>query len=104
MLVVAAIAVVALVMGLQFRREVLAADAGTPTWQTIGAAVEEGAQAYLQRQFKTLGGLRRPVFFLLLLLPADTGVKVGRRSSSSGALPPRSATWGCRWRSRPTSG
>jgi K(+)-stimulated pyrophosphate-energized sodium pump len=77
-LVVAAIAVVALVMGLQFRREVLAADAGTPNMQTIGAAVEEGAQAYLQRQFKTLGGFVVLVFFLLLLLPADTGVKVGR--------------------------
>ena len=46
-LVVAAIAVVALVMGLQFRREVLAADAGTPNMQTIGAAVEAVSYTHL---------------------------------------------------------
>ena len=78
-LVVAAIAVVALVMGLMFRREVLAQDAGTANMQSIGAAVEEGAQAYLQRQFKTLVGFVVLVFLLLFALPApDMGVKVGR--------------------------
>ena len=51
--VVLAIAVIALVMGAFFRREVLAADPGTDKMQEIGAAVEEGAQAYLARQFKT---------------------------------------------------
>ena len=45
----------------------------------IGAAVEEGAQAYLTRQFKTLGIFVVLVFGLLLLLPApDWGVKLGR--------------------------
>ncbi len=45
----------------------------------IGAAVEEGAQAYLTRQFKTLGIFVVLVFGLLLLLPApDWGVKMGR--------------------------
>ena len=41
-------------MGFIFRRQVLAADPGTDSMQEIGAAVEEGAQAYLGRQFKTL--------------------------------------------------
>ena len=45
--VVAAIAVVALVMGVIFRRQVLAADEGTAGMQEIGNAVQEGAQAYL---------------------------------------------------------
>ncbi|WP_392543258.1 sodium-translocating pyrophosphatase [Oryzobacter telluris] len=76
---VAVIAVVALVMGFVFRREVLAADPGTEKMQEIGAAVEEGAQAYLARQFKTLAIFVVLVFGLLLLLPADTvGVRWGR--------------------------
>ena len=44
---VAAIAVIALVMGFVFRGQVLAADTGTENMRTIGAAVEEGAQAFL---------------------------------------------------------
>ena len=77
--VVAAIAVVALVMGVTFRRQVLAADPGTAGMQEIGNAVEEGAQAYLARQFKTLSVFVVIVFVLLLALPADTaGVRWGR--------------------------
>ncbi|MDQ6715477.1 MAG: sodium/proton-translocating pyrophosphatase, partial [Actinomycetota bacterium] len=76
---VLAIAVIALVMGVYFRRQVLVADPGTENMQTIGAAVEEGAQAYLARQFKTLGIFVVLVFGLLFLLPADTfEVKLGR--------------------------
>ncbi|MCA0337783.1 MAG: sodium-translocating pyrophosphatase [Actinobacteria bacterium] len=76
---VAVIAVIALVMGFVFRQQVLAADTGTDNMRTIGSAVEEGAQAYLARQFKTLGIFVVLVFALLLLLPADTaGVRWGR--------------------------
>ncbi len=76
---VAVIAIVALVMGFVFRKEVLAADPGTEKMQEIGAAVEEGAQAYLARQFKTLAIFVVIVFGLLLLLPADSaGVRWGR--------------------------
>src|SRR5471032_2900262 len=77
--VVAVIAVVALVMGVVFRRQVLAADPGTAKMQEIGQAVEEGAHAYLARQFKTLSYFVVIVFFLLLALPADTaGIRFGR--------------------------
>ncbi len=77
--VVAVIAVVALVMGVIFRRQVLAADPGTPKMQEIGQAVEEGAHAYLARQFKTLSVFVVIVFFLLMALPADTaGIRFGR--------------------------
>ena len=76
---VAVIALVALVFGVIFRKQVLAADPGTDKMQEIGAAVEEGAQAYLARQFKTLSVFVVLVFGLLLLLPADTaGVRWGR--------------------------
>jgi K(+)-stimulated pyrophosphate-energized sodium pump len=76
---VAVIAVIALVMGFVFRQQVLRADTGTEKMREIGAAVEEGAQAYLTRQFKTLSIFVVLVFGLLLLLPApDWGVKLGR--------------------------
>jgi K(+)-stimulated pyrophosphate-energized sodium pump len=78
-IVVALIAVVALTMGVIFRRQVLATDPGTAKMQEIGDAVEEGAHAYLARQFKTLSVFVVIVFFLLLVLPADTaGIRWGR--------------------------
>jgi K(+)-stimulated pyrophosphate-energized sodium pump len=78
-IVVAVIAVVSLTMGVVFRRQVLAADPGTAKMQEIGGAVEEGAHAYLTRQFKTLSVFVVIVFFLLMALPADTGaIRFGR--------------------------
>ena len=78
-IVVAVIAIVALFMGVVFRRQVLAADPGTAKMQEIGLAVEEGAHAYLARQFKTLSAFVVIVFFLLMALPADTaGIRFGR--------------------------
>jgi len=78
-IVVAVIAIVALFMGVVFRRQVLAADPGTAKMQEIGLAVEEGAHAYLARQFKTLSVFVVVVFFLLMALPADTaGIRFGR--------------------------
>jgi len=77
--VVLAIALLALVMGTMFRSQVLAADTGTDNMREIAAAVEEGAQAYLARQFKTLSVFVVLVFALLFLLPADTwSLKFGR--------------------------
>ena len=78
-IVVAVIAIVALMMGVVFRQQVLAADPGTAKMQEIGLAVEEGAHAYLARQFKTLSVFVVIVFFLLMALPADTaGIRFGR--------------------------
>ncbi|RJK97688.1 sodium-translocating pyrophosphatase [Vallicoccus soli] len=77
-LVVLLIAVIALVMTMVFRRQVLAAGEGTPAMQEIARAVQEGATAYLSRQFRTLGAFVVLVFALLFLLPGDMDVKVGR--------------------------
>ncbi|MGH8960856.1 MAG: sodium-translocating pyrophosphatase [Jatrophihabitantaceae bacterium] len=62
-------------------REVLRADQGTPKMQEISKAVQEGAAAYLNRQFRTLGVFSIIVFILLLLLPVNDGgwpVRIGR--------------------------
>ncbi len=76
---VAAIGLLALVLGVVLRRQVIAAGAGTPRMQEIAGAIEEGAHAYLRRQFKTLVVFVVLVFLLLLVLPADTaGVRWGR--------------------------
>jgi K(+)-stimulated pyrophosphate-energized sodium pump len=78
--VVGVIAVIALAMGMMFRREVLSAGEGTPNMQAIAKAVQEGASAYLTRQFKTLAVFVVVAFLLLFLLPASGGtdVKIGR--------------------------
>ena len=79
--VIAAIAAGALVFAYYLASQVLRADTGTPRMQEIARAVQEGAGAYLNRQFKTLGVFVLIVFVLLLLLPVNeggTGVRIGR--------------------------
>src|SRR5690348_18102631 len=62
-------------------KAVMAADQGTTKMRDIARAVQEGAAAYLRRQFRTLGVFAVIVFLLLLVLPvADGGwgTRVGR--------------------------
>src|SRR3954464_8884353 len=54
-------------------RAVIAADQGTASMQEIAKAVQEGAGAYLRRQFRTLAVFAVIVFLLLLLLPVSDG-------------------------------
>ncbi len=68
-IIVAVVAIVALAMAVLFRQEVLSAPEGTDNMKTIGQAVEEGAQAYLTRQFKTLAVFAVLAFLLLFVLP-----------------------------------
>ena len=79
--VIAAIAVGALVFALYLYNQVMRADQGTPRMQDIARAVQEGAAAYLNRQFKTLSAFVLIVFVLLLILPVNeggAGVRIGR--------------------------
>src|SRR5579859_739151 len=77
--VVAVIAVLALAMAGWLVRQVLAASQGTSKMQEIAQAVQEGAAAYLRRQFRTLGVFVVIIFFVLLVLPAHTAeVRWGR--------------------------
>ncbi len=78
-IVVGVVALCALGVAFLLVREVLAASKGSPKMQEIARAVQEGARAYLQRQFRTLSVFVVAIFFVLLLLPADTGgVRWGR--------------------------
>ncbi|HVB41097.1 MAG TPA: sodium-translocating pyrophosphatase [Streptosporangiaceae bacterium] len=77
--IVAVIALLALAVAGWLVREVLAASQGTAKMQEIAKAVQEGAAAYLRRQFRTLGIFVVLIFFVLLPLPADTtSIRIGR--------------------------
>ncbi len=82
--VAAVIALVALGFAAAFVRSVLATGSGTAKMQEIAGAVQEGATAYLFRQFKTLGVFVVIAVVLLFLLPVTgagdqaTMVKIGR--------------------------
>src|ERR1700730_14384783 len=77
--IVAVVALLALAIAGVLVREVLAASQGTAKMQEIAKAVQEGAAAYLRRQFRTLGVFVVLIFFILLVLPADgDGVRWGR--------------------------
>jgi K(+)-stimulated pyrophosphate-energized sodium pump len=55
-------------------QKVMAADAGSARMQEISAAIAEGAQAYLYRQYITIGVVGAAIFVLLVFL---LGVKTG---------------------------
>ena len=58
----------ALAYGVITTRQVLAADAGTARMQEIAAAVQEGAKAYLNRQYMTIGMVGVVILILLWLI------------------------------------
>jgi K(+)-stimulated pyrophosphate-energized sodium pump len=77
--IVAVIALSALAVAGWLVRDVLAASQGTAKMQEIAQAVQEGAAAYLRRQFRTLAVFAFIIPWILLLLPADgTSVRWGR--------------------------
>ncbi|MGH3230723.1 MAG: sodium/proton-translocating pyrophosphatase, partial [Streptosporangiaceae bacterium] len=79
--IVAVVGLLALGVAGALVREVLAAGQGTPRMQEIARAVQEGAAAYLRRQFRTLGVFVVIIFLVLLVLPVTAGgteVRLGR--------------------------
>jgi K(+)-stimulated pyrophosphate-energized sodium pump len=83
---VLAIALLALAFAYYLVREVLAAPEGTPKMREIASAIQLGAKAYLNRQFRTLGiflGLLTVVLFFALPVPKDAAhgelfIRIGR--------------------------
>ncbi|HEX5494418.1 MAG TPA: sodium-translocating pyrophosphatase [Mycobacteriales bacterium] len=79
--VVFLLAIGALVFAYFLIREVMAAGQGTQKMQEIARAVQEGARAYLNRQFRTLAVFAVIVFVVMFFLPINDGgtsVRVGR--------------------------
>jgi K(+)-stimulated pyrophosphate-energized sodium pump len=66
--------IVALLYGIYAIRSVLAASAGNERMQEIAGAIQEGARAYLNRQYMTIGIVGVVIFVILLVL---LGYKVG---------------------------
>ena len=71
-------ALLALGVGFYLMKGVLAADKGTPKMQEIALAIQEGAMAYLKRQFRTIGFILIPLVVIVfvtsteVLKPDDT--------------------------------
>jgi K(+)-stimulated pyrophosphate-energized sodium pump len=76
--IILVVALVALGFAGLFAREVLAAEQGPQKMRDISRAVQEGAAAYLSRQFRTLAIFAVLVFGLLFLLPGSGEVRFGR--------------------------
>jgi K(+)-stimulated pyrophosphate-energized sodium pump len=57
--------VVGIATGLMLARNVLAADTGTPKMKEIALAVQEGAEAFLKRQFRTIAIIVVPLAILI---------------------------------------
>jgi K(+)-stimulated pyrophosphate-energized sodium pump len=75
-------AVLALLVGFSLMKGVLAADEGTPTMREIAGAIQEGAMAYLRRQFRTIGLILIPLAVIVFF----TATKVVNEETGSTAL------------------
>jgi K(+)-stimulated pyrophosphate-energized sodium pump len=66
-----ATAILALIVGFVLSKSVLAADQGTPKMIAIATAIQEGAMAYLRRQFRTIALIIVPVAALVFLTSTE---------------------------------
>jgi Inorganic H+ pyrophosphatase len=60
--IVIALGALSIVYGIVAGRQVMEADAGSQRMQEIAAAVREGAQAYLRRQYLTISAVGLVIF------------------------------------------
>ncbi len=76
----------AVMYGIITSRQVLAAPAGNEKMRDIAAAIQEGAQAYLGRQYRTIGIVGVIMLALVWLLIDGMGAPVSAASFAIGAV------------------
>jgi len=80
----AATALIALGVGLTLMKGVLAADQGTTSMIDIAKAIQEGAMAYLRRQFRTIAVILVPVAVVVFVTSTEIVKPSGAYGSASG--------------------
>ncbi len=78
-------ALLALLVGLTLMQGVLRQDQGTPTMREIAKAIQEGALAYLKRQFRTIGFIVIPVAVVVFVTSVAVDKPGGEQALSFGA-------------------
>src|SRR5262245_34662759 len=64
-------ALLAIAVGFYLVRGVLASDQGTPSMIEIASAIQEGAMAYLKRQFKTIAVILVPLAIVVFVTSTE---------------------------------
>ncbi len=64
-------AVLAIAVGFYLAKDVLAYDQGSPKMQEIAKAIQEGAAAYLRRQFKTIAVILIPLAIIVFVTSTE---------------------------------
>jgi len=65
------VALVGLGVGYVLMQDVLKADDGTPAMKKIAVAIQEGAMAYITRQFRTIGLIVVPLAVVVFLTSSE---------------------------------
>jgi K(+)-stimulated pyrophosphate-energized sodium pump len=73
LIITVAVSLIALAVAALFARDVLEADTGTPKMQEVAAAIREGAEAFIRRQYTTIAILAVVVAILLFLVYVIAG-------------------------------
>ena len=85
----AAAAVLAIAVGFFLVRSVMASDQGTPKMIEIAQAIQEGALAYLKRQFKTIGLILIPLVVIVFV----TSTKILKGDGSVALSQTQAGLW-----------
>jgi K(+)-stimulated pyrophosphate-energized sodium pump len=84
LMISAATALIALAVGFVLAQGVLKADQGTDAMKEIALAIQEGAMAYLRRQFRTIGLILIPLVVVVFVTSTEVLKPVGFDGGSSG--------------------